>query len=133
MVPLRAALRRIFTPGAPNTEAAWQEVLKPNKGVDKRRELYLDKDKRKRFVNTNCEKVRPFLGTLCPLPLRPGLLASLTVRDFDKRTRTLTIGKEKNGIPRQILLPQVIADVLAAQVKRKLPTAPIFARHSGDA
>ena len=55
------------------------------------------------------------------------------VRDFDKRTQTLTTGKDKNGSPRQISLPQVIADSFAAQVEGKLPTAPIFARHSGDA
>lgn len=133
MVPLRAALGRVLTPGPPNTDAAWQEALKPFKGADKRREVYLDKGERKRLINAACEETRPFLRALCLLPLRPGSLASLTARDFDKRTRTLTIGKDKNGIPRQISLPQVVADFLAAQVKGKLPTAPVFARHSGDA
>ena len=133
MVPLRAALGRVLMSGAPNTDAAWQEALKPFKGADKRRELYLDKAERKRLIDTACEEVRPFLRALCLLPLRPGSLASFVARDFDKRTRTLTIGKDKNGIPRQISLPQVIADFLAAQVKGKLPTAPVFARRSGDA
>ncbi|MDG5750101.1 tyrosine-type recombinase/integrase [Qipengyuania sp. XHP0211] len=133
MVPLRAALGRVLTPGSPNTDAAWQEALKPFKGADKRRELYLDKGERKRLIDTVCEETRPFLKALCLLPLRPGSLASLTARDFDKRTRTLTIGKDKNGIPRQISLPQVIVDFLAAQVTGKLPTAPVFARHSGEA
>ena len=32
MVPLRAALGRVLTPGAPNTDAAWQEALKPLQG-----------------------------------------------------------------------------------------------------
>ena len=133
MVPLRAALGRVLTAGSPNTDAAWQEALKPFKGADKRRELYLDKGERKRLINTACEEVGPFLRALCLLPLRPGSLASLTARDFDERTRTLTIGKDKNDSPRQIALPQIIADLLAAQVKGKLPTAPVFARHSGDA
>ena len=44
MVPLRAALGQVLKPGAPNTEAAWQEALRPFKGADKRRELYLDRD-----------------------------------------------------------------------------------------
>ena len=133
MVPLRAALGRVLTAGSPNTDAAWQEALKPFKGADKRRELYLDKGERKRLINTACEEVGPFLRALCLLPLRPGSLASLTARDFDERTRTLTIGKDKNDSPRQITLPQIIVDLLAAQVKGKLPTAPVFARHSGDA
>ncbi len=133
MVPLRAALRLVLTPGSPNTDAAWQEALKPFKGADKRRELYLDKGERKRLIDTACEEARPFLRALCLLPLRPGALATLTARDFEKRTRTLTIGKDKNDNPRQISLPTLIADFFAAQVKGKLPTAPIFARHSGGA
>ena len=133
MVPLRAALGRVLTPGTPNTDAAWQEALKPFKGADKRRELYLDKGERKSLIDTACEEVRPFLKALCLLPLRPGALASLTARDFEKRTRTITIGKDKDDNPRQISLPTPIAEFFAAQVKGKLPTAPIFARRSGDA
>jgi integrase len=34
---------------------------------------------------------------LCLLPLRPGAVAALTAGDFDKRTRELTIGKDKAG------------------------------------
>lgn len=53
--------------------------------------------------------------------------------DFDKRTRTLTIGKDKNGNPRQMTMPQTIADFFTAQTKAKLPAAPIFARAGGEA
>jgi hypothetical protein len=49
----------------------------------------------------------------------PGALAGLKVRDFDKRTRVLTIGKDKNGNPRQLTIPQVIADFYEVQVKDK--------------
>ena len=133
MVPLRAALGMVLKHGAPNTDAAWQEVLKPFKGADKRRDLYLDRDERKRLIDATGEEARPFVKALCLLPLRPGALAGLTARDFDKRTRTLTIGKDKNGNPRQISLPEVIASFFAEQVKGKLPTAPIFARATGEA
>ena len=129
MVPLRAALGQVLKPGAPNTDADWQEALKPFKGADKRRELYLDRTERKKLI----EAAQPFVKGLCLLPLRPGALASLTVRDFDKRTRTVTIGKDKNGNPRQISLPQVIADFFADQVKGKLPAASVFARSGGEA
>nr|WP_095012916.1 tyrosine-type recombinase/integrase [Tsuneonella mangrovi] len=133
MVPLRAALSMVLKSGAPNTDAAWQEALRPFKGADKRRELYLDRDERRKLIDATCEEARPFVKALCLLPLRPGALAGLTVRDFDKRTRSLTIGKDKNGNPRQISLPQVIADFFADQVKDKLPAAPIFARAGGEA
>lgn len=133
MVPLRAALGQVLKPGAPNTDAAWQEALRPFKGADKRRDLYLDRTERKRLIDASREEAQSFIKGLCLLPLRPGALAMLRVGDFDKRTRTLTIGKDKNGNPRQISLPQVIADFFADEVRGKLPAAPIFARSTGDA
>lgn len=133
MVPLRAALGRVLKSGAPNTDAAWQEALRPFKGADKRRELYLDRSERKQFIEASAADARPFIKGLCLLPLRPGALAALTAGDFDKRTRTLTIGRDKNGKPRQITVPSSIADFFAEQVLNKLPAAPIFLRSNGEA
>lgn len=131
MVPLRAALGAVLSPGAPNTDAAWQEALKPFKGADKKRDLYLDPSERKRLVAAASGEVQPFLRALCTLPLRPGALASLRVKDFDNRTRTLTIGDDKNGKPRQITVPPNFAEFLKAQCADKLPTAAIFSRADG--
>ncbi|QIG54754.1 tyrosine-type recombinase/integrase [Altererythrobacter sp. BO-6] len=133
MVPLRAALGMVLKPGSPNTDAAWQEALRPFKGADKRRELYLDRDERKKLIDATCDEAQPFVKALCLLPLRPGALAGLTVRDFDKRTRALTVGKDKNGNPRQLTMPPKIAAFFEAQVQDKLPTASIFARAGGEA
>lgn len=133
MVPLRAALGMVLKPGAPNTDAAWQEALRPFKGADKRRELYIDRDERKALIDATCKEAQPFVKALCLLPLRPGALAGLKVGDFDKRTRALTVGKDKNGNPRQLTMPQVIADFFEVQVKDKLPAASIFARTDGAA
>ena len=133
MVPLRAALGLVLKPGAPNTDAAWQDALRPFKGADKRRELYLDRDERKALIDATGDEARPFVKALCLLPLRPGALAGLKVGDFDKRTRALTIGKDKNGKPRQITMPQVVADFFEEHVKDKLPAASIFARNGGTA
>lgn len=133
MVPLRAALRLVLKPGEPNTDAAWQEGLRPFKGADKRRELYLDRAERKKLIDKATDEARPFLKGLCLLPLRPGALAGLSARHFDKRTRTLTIGKDKSGNPRQMTLPEVVSGFFAGQVKDKLPAAPIFARAGGEA
>lgn len=133
MVPLRAALGRLLTPGAPNTDAAWQEALKPSRGADKRRDLYLDRAERKKLLDAVAAEAAPFARAMCLLPLRPGTLASLTVGDFDKRTKTLTIGKDKNGRPRQIAVPANTAEFLTEQTKDKLPGAPIFMRGGGEA
>jgi len=131
MVPLRAALGQVLKPGAPNTDGAWQEALRPFKGADKRRELYLDREERKNLIDATPDEAWAFVKGMCLLPLRPGALAALKVRDFDKRTRALTIGKDKNGNPRQLTMPPLIADFFEEQVKNKLPAAPIFARAGG--
>jgi len=60
-------------------------------------------------------------------------VAGLTVSDFDKRTRTLTVGRDKTGRSRQIALPEDTANFLARQCKRKLPSAPLIARADGRA
>jgi integrase len=132
-VPLRAALGRVLSPGAPNTEAAWQEALKPKSGADKRRELYLDRDQRRGLLASAADDISPFLRGLCLLPLRPGALAGLLASHFDRRTRTLTIGTDKSKRSRQIALPFGTAEFLTEQTKYRVPTAPIFARADGRA
>lgn len=62
MVPLRAALGQVLNPGAPNTDAAWQEALKPNKGADRRRDVYLDRDDRRSLLSSADGEVYPARG-----------------------------------------------------------------------
>ncbi len=133
MVPLRAALSQVLSLGAPNTDAAWQEALRPIRGANRRRTLYLDRDERKRLLSVCDEEAEPYVRALCLLPLRPGVMANLLVRDFDKRTRSLTIGRDKNGQPRQISVPQSISDFIQEHSKDKLPAAPVFSRSDGKA
>lgn len=131
MVPLRAALTKVLSPGTPNTEAAWQEALKPIPNANGRRTLYLDRNERRALLRHISDEAAPFVRALCLLPLRPGATAKLEVKDFDTRTAELTIGKDKNGKPRRIQLPKEAAALLAVQVKNKLPSAPIFMRANG--
>ena len=133
MAVLRAALAKVLSPGAPNSEAAWQEALKAVSNADGRRTLYLDKAQRKKLLETISGEARPFVRALCLLPLRPGAMAALTAGDFDKRTSELTIGKDKTGKPRRIQLPAEAAALFTAQAKDKLPGAPLFMRANGVA
>lgn len=131
MVPLRAALARVLSPGTPNTEAAWQEALKPQSNVDKRRSLYLDLIERKRLLEAVSIEALPFVRALCLLPLRPGALASLTTDQFDNRTSTLTVGTDKHGQSRQIIIPAHIASLLSDQAKGLPAGLPMFRRKDG--
>lgn len=127
----RAALATVLAPGAPNTEAAWQEALRATPNANGQRTLYLDLNQRRKLLQNCALDAEPFFRALCLLPLRPGALAALSAGDFDKRTSELTIGKDKNGKPRRIQLPAGAAKLLAEQGKNKLPTAPLFMRSNG--
>lgn len=133
MAVLRAALAKVLSPGAPNSEAAWQEALKAVPNANGRRTLYLDRSQRRKLVAKTDAEAAPFVRALCLLPLRPGALAGLTAGDFDKRTAELSIGKDKTGKPRRIQLPAEAANLLGAQAKNKLPGAPLFMRANGKA
>lgn len=131
MAPLRAALAKHLAPGAPGSEAAWQEALRPIPHADGRRTLYLDRDERKRLLQSGSDEIAPFIRALCLLPLRPGALALLDVGDFDKRTAELTVGRDKTGRPRRITIPAAAAALLGNQASGKLPGAPLFMRGNG--
>lgn len=133
MAVLRAALAKVLAPGAPNSEAAWQEALKAIRNADRQRTLYLDRSQRRTLLGHADNQVEPFIRALCLLPLRPGSLAALSAGDFDKRTAELTIGKDKTGKPRRIQLPERAAQLFADQAKKKLPGAPLFMRTNGKA
>lgn len=107
--------------------------MRPNKGADRRRDLYLDQAERIRLVAATNAEAAPFVRALCQLPLRPGALAALRAKDFERRTRTLTIGKDKHGQPRQVSVPASMAEFLIEQVSGKMPNAPIFMRKDGAA
>jgi len=131
MAGLRAALNTVLAPGTPNTEAAWQEALVAVPNASKRRTLYLDKSQRRKLLEHIGAEASPFVRALCLLPLRPGALAALTAGDFDRRTSELTIGKDKSGRDRRIVIPADAAKLLTAQAANKLPGAPLFMRGNG--
>lgn len=131
IVPLRAALSKVLAPGAPGSPSAWQEALSPIRNADRQRTTYLDRDQRRALVAALDPEARPFVKALALLPLRPGALAGLSVRDYDQRTRELTIGMDKSGKPRRITLPKAVADVLAEQAADQALTTPLFKRANG--
>lgn len=131
MSMLRAALNKVLAPGNPGSEAAWQEPLRAIRNADRQRTLYLDRKQRKALVAALPADAAAFVQALCLLPLRPGAVASLDAGHFDKRTSELTIGKDKSGKPRRIVLPPQAAKLFTQQAKNKLPGAALFMRSNG--
>lgn len=130
---LRAALNLAYTDGLVTTDFAWRGKLLPIKDADRRREGYLDKDQRRKFIEKAQPDLALFLRGLALLPLRPGALAALTVAQFDKRLGVLKVGTDKAGRDRKIKLPKATAEFFETATKDKLPAAPIFARADGRA
>ncbi|MFM9924888.1 tyrosine-type recombinase/integrase [Variovorax sp. H27-G14] len=127
----RAALNLAFNDGLVTSNFAWRAKLAPAKNADRRRDIYLDLEQRKRLVASATPDMADFLRALSLVPLRPGAMASLTVAQFDERLGVLTVGKDKAGGDRKIHLPDSTAGFFASHCKDKLPTAQIFANSAG--
>ncbi|MDP1535027.1 MAG: integrase, partial [Rubrivivax sp.] len=133
MTCLRAALNLAFLDGLVTSDFAWRSKLRPIKNADRRRELYLDRAQRLKFIEKAPPDLAAFLRGLCQLPLRPGALAKLAVGDYDKRLKVLKIGQDKAGKDRRIKMPDVTAALFEETCKGKLPSAPLLARADGKA
>ncbi|WP_287879577.1 tyrosine-type recombinase/integrase [Acidovorax sp.] len=132
MSTLRAALNYTFKDGLTTSDFAWRSKLAPIKNATKRRDVYLDREQRKKLIECAAPDMADFLRALCMLPLRPGALAALTVGNFDKRLGVLTIGKDKAGGDRKISLPDSTTAFFASHCKDKLPGAFILTNSVGS-
>jgi len=131
MNSFRAVLNLAFKDGLVTSNFAWRAKLAPVKGADRRRDVYLDLAQRRHLIAHATPHTADFLRGLCLMPLRPGALAALTVKQFEKRLGVLTIGKDKTGADRKISLPDTTAKFFAALTKDKLLNARIFNNASG--
>ncbi len=111
MTPFRAALNHAFEKQWITSDFAWRSALKPIKDADGRRDVYLDREQRKRLIEA-AGGLAPFVRVLAQLPVRPGALAQLCVRDFDPRLGQLSIRLDKTGA-RKITLPAQTAALFA--------------------
>ena len=131
MTCFRAALNLAYRDGLVSSDFAWRGKLLPVKDADRRRNLVLDVDQRRKLVSHAPDDLAGLLRAMSLVPLRPGALAALTVASYDKRLKTLTVGKDKAGNDRKIMLPDATASFFADHCKDKLPGAPLLARSNG--
>lgn len=129
----RAVLNLALAEGHVVSAVAWQAALTPIKGATRRRRVYLDRQQRARLIEVAPPDLALFIRGMAALPLRPGALAALTVASFDKRLNTLAVGKDKAGAGRSIKMPASVVALLTEASRNKLPTAPLFARATGQA
>ena len=58
-------------------------------------------------------------------------MAKLTVGSFDERTAELTIGQDKHGQDRRIIVPADTASFFSRLIEQRPSSAPLFARANG--
>jgi site-specific recombinase XerD len=128
MTCFRAALNLAYADGLVTSDFAWRRKLVPVKNADRRRELYLKRAQRKKFIEKASPDLGQFLRGLALVPLRPGALAALRVGDYDSHLKVLKVGKDKNGQERKIKLPEATAKFFAEVSKNKLAGDPLVSR-----
>jgi len=133
MTPFRAALNLAYLDGLVTSDFAWRSKLRPIGNADRRRELYLDREQRRKLIDAAAPDLAVFLRGLSLLPLRPGALAGLKAGDYDSRLKVLKIGKDKQGQDRKLKLPDATAEPFTDAAKGKLPGAPLLSREGGQA
>ncbi len=128
---LRAALNLAHDRREVASDLAWSQELKPFEGTARRRELYLDRDKRRKLLESATDEARDFFKVLALQPLRPGDVAKLKVAQFDARQRSLSVptGKSKARI---IPLGSDAVTHFKACAKGKLPSAWLVSRADGS-
>lgn len=134
MTPLRAALGAVLAAGAPNTDGAWQDALKPIKSAGRQRNAYLTVDERKALIDHVSQECRPFVHALCLLPMRAGTIAKMVCGEFNNKNRTLVVSRDaKTGRSRSVVIPDATAHFLHTHTQSKPATAHVFVRDNGMA
>ena len=133
MTCFRAALNLAFKDGFVTSNFAWASKLLPIKNADQKKDTYIDTQQRRKLTNSAPADLANLLRGLSLLPLRPGAMAALKVVSYDKRLKTISIGQDKAGQDRKIMLPNSTAKFFATLCLDKLPGAPLFSRANGKA
>jgi len=132
MTCFRSALNLALQEGLCTSNFAWREKLKQIDNADNKRDVYLDLPQRRTLAAKAPADLARLIQALSLLPVRPGALAQLKVGDYDRRLKTLHIGKDKTGA-RTIALPDNTAQFFATLCASRMPNLPLLTRADGKA
>lgn len=133
MTPFRAALNAAYRRGDVGSDMAWKNALKPVPRAERSRGVYLTREQRREMVGALEADIRAFVEVLCLLPVRPGALAKVRVRDLVPTQQVLIIEVDKAQASRRIRLPEKTFARLEKQARDKSPDDLLFSREDGMA
>jgi integrase len=127
---LKAALNFAYSEGRVPADDAWRRV-KPFKGVDTAKVIFLDQAQAARLLNA-CEPdfrrlVRGALLTGC----RYGELTALRVGDFQPEARAVQVRESKSGKPRHVYLNDEAAALFHTLTAGRTGAETLFLRSDG--
>jgi len=136
LTTLKALLNHAWRTGLVGSSAAWRK-LQAFPDTRKARDVFLTPEQRRRLLE-HCEgRFKDLAEGGLLTGARYGELRQLTVADFDRRRKVLTIRGEHAGARKTGARPVPLADAAVALftrlAKNKLPAAYLFTRDDGQA
>lgn len=125
LTSLKAALNRaVSRREIPHDRAVEWASIKPHKGADGKREVYLELKQRRALLEAAEGDLRAFLSCIAMTGCRPGDPAIMARKDWDTRTASATF-RSKTGA-RTIPVTPAAKALFDKQAKGKLPAALMF-------
>lgn len=125
LTSLKAALNRaVSRREIPHDRAIEWKSIKPHKGADKRRDLYLDREQRRALLDAAEPDLADLLACVAMTGCRPGDPAAMLRNDWDSRTCSVTF-RTKTG-SRTIPVAPSAKSLFDRLAKSKLPAARMF-------
>lgn len=125
LTSLKAALNRaVSRREIPHDRAVEWNAIKPHRGADGRRDVYLDKEQRRALLEAADDDLRDLLTCVALTGCRPGDPAAMLRRDYDARTGSVTF-RTKTG-ERTIPVSPAAKKLFDRLAKGKLPLANLF-------
>ena len=125
----KAALNLALADRLVATDAAWKTVTGFS-GVWKRRTGFLDMKQRNALIDACPDDLALLVKGMLLTAARPGELATLIVRDFNKSQGTLDLDGKTGH--RTATVSTAARQFFTEQSKGKLPAAPLLSREYGD-
>ena len=129
---LKAALNYAHDHGYVDSDNAWRLALKPIENANRRRDIYLSAEERRRLISAMQDDIKPIARAMTLLPFRPSVFAKLTVEDFDERHSVLRVEKDKKAKDRRVPLPVETARFFAQNCASKQADSFIFVDRNGN-
>jgi len=130
LAALKAALNMALKDRLVATDAGWRTVT-PFRGVSRRRTEFLTLKQRKALLEACPEDLQLLVKAMLLTGARPGELAKVTVKDYDKAQGTIALtGKTGHRV---CTLSSEARKLFRAASKNKLPAALLLPRADGKA